>query len=98
MRQLAPGVTAWLQRGAEPEAVRQVLANDLPADLRHPAALLAHRLDALMPPRLPASPAARQVRRPDPLQNRDGCERAFRAPAPGRCRDCPEPDPKAAAA
>jgi hypothetical protein len=26
--------------------------------------------------------------RPMPFQTCDGCERAFRAPAPGRCRDC----------
>ncbi len=93
---LAPGVSAWLERGAAPEAVHRALAADLPADLRHSAALVAYRLKALLPPRLPAAPAARPVRRPDPLQNCDGCERAFRAPEPGRCRDCP-PDPGKAA-
>ncbi|WP_371617335.1 helix-turn-helix domain-containing protein [Streptomyces sp. NBC_00454] len=87
--QLAPEVARWLDRGAEPEAVRHVLASDLPGDLRHPARLIAHRLKALIPPRLPAAAPVRLVRPPDPLQNCDGCDRAFRAPTPGRCRDCP---------
>ncbi|WP_405679023.1 MULTISPECIES: helix-turn-helix domain-containing protein [unclassified Streptomyces] len=89
VKQLAPGVTAWLDRGAEPDAVRHALAGDLPGDLRSAAALIAHRLKAWIPPPLPALPAAVPVRRPDPLQNCDGCDRAFRAPEPGRCRDCP---------
>lgn len=97
VKRLAPGVMAWLERGADPEAVRQVLAGDLPVPLRHPAGLIAHRLQASLPPHLPVAPAPRPVRRPDPLQNCDGCERAFRAPEPGRCRDCP-PGPTAAAA
>ncbi|UUU41501.1 helix-turn-helix domain-containing protein [Streptomyces sp. NBC_00162] len=97
VKRLAPGVAAWLERGADPEAVRQVLAGDLPVPLRHPAGLIAHRLQASLPPHLPPAPVARPVRRPDPLQNCDGCERAFRAPEPGRCRDCP-PDETAVAA
>ncbi|MGR4884618.1 helix-turn-helix domain-containing protein [Streptomyces sp. LARHCF249] len=97
VRKLAPGVSAWLERGASPEAVRHVLAADLPADLRHSAALIAYRLRTQLPPHLPAARAARPARRPDPLQNCDGCERAFRAPEPGRCRDCP-PDAETAAA
>ncbi|MES4904539.1 MULTISPECIES: hypothetical protein [unclassified Streptomyces] len=87
VRRLAPGVAAWLERGAAPDAVRRTLATDLPPDLRHPAALLAHRLTALLPPPLPA-PQPRS--RPVPLQNCDGCDRAFRAPRPGFCRDCRE--------
>ncbi|MFD3721224.1 hypothetical protein [Streptomyces sp. NPDC058674] len=86
---LAAVVSAWLGRGAEPEALRQVLAADLPADLRHPAGLIAYRLREQLPPHLPPPAAAPPVRRPDPWQNCDGCERAFRAPVPGRCRDCP---------
>ncbi|MFE3555640.1 helix-turn-helix domain-containing protein [Streptomyces sp. NPDC059193] len=89
---LAPGVSAWLERGAAPEAVRRALAADLPVDLRHAAGLIAYRLKAQLPPRLPAAPAtpaAPPVRRPDPLQNCDGCDRAFRAPVPGRCGECP---------
>ncbi|MGK5448709.1 helix-turn-helix domain-containing protein, partial [Streptomyces radiopugnans] len=89
---LAPAVTAWLERGAAPDAVRRTLAAGLPAEpLRHPAALPAHRLTALLPPHLPAAPPpASRPPRPDPLQNCDGCDRAFRAPAPGLCRDCRE--------
>ncbi|MDG9704414.1 helix-turn-helix domain-containing protein [Streptomyces sp. DH37] len=89
---LAPAVAAWLERGAAPDAVRRTLAAGLPAEpLRHPAALLAHRLTALLPPHLPAVPqAAPRPPRPDPLRNCDGCDRAFRAPAPGLCRDCRE--------
>ncbi|MGW0750014.1 helix-turn-helix domain-containing protein [Streptomyces sp. NPDC002587] len=89
VRRLAPGASAWLERGADPEAVGQALAANLPEPLRSPAAVLAYRLTALLPPRLPALPPALSVRRPDPLQNCDGCDRAFRAPEPGRCRDCP---------
>ncbi|MFI7307859.1 helix-turn-helix domain-containing protein [Streptomyces hygroscopicus] len=90
VRRLAPAVTTWLERGAAPEAVRRALSAGLPPDLRHPAALLAHRLTALLPPPLPA---AQLAPRPAvvPLQNCDGCDRAFRAPKPGRCRDCREP-------
>ncbi|MEU5270827.1 helix-turn-helix domain-containing protein [Streptomyces hygroscopicus] len=90
VRRLAPAVTTWLERGAAPEAVRHALSAGLPPDLRHPAALLAHRLTALLPPPLPA---AQLAPRPAvvPLQNCDGCDRAFRAPKPGRCRDCREP-------
>ncbi|MGW2287807.1 helix-turn-helix domain-containing protein [Streptomyces phaeochromogenes] len=89
VRRLAPAVTAWLDRGAAPEAVRRTLTASLPEDpLRHPAGLLAHRLAELLPPPLPAAPTARAAVRPLPLQNCDGCDRAFRAWAPGRCRDC----------
>ncbi|MDQ0992878.1 helix-turn-helix domain-containing protein [Streptomyces sp. V3I7] len=86
---LAPGVAAWLERDVSATAVRQALTADLPPEgPRRPAALLAHRLRAQLPPpppfRAPAtSPAVRQ-----PLQTCDGCDRAFRAPVPGRCRDC----------
>ncbi|MEV6563209.1 helix-turn-helix domain-containing protein [Streptomyces kronopolitis] len=87
---LAPGVGVWLARGASPDAVRHALVSDLPAALHHPAALLAHRLSERRPPPLPAVAArsAPAADLPDPLQTCDGCERAFRAPGPGRCRDC----------
>ncbi|MGW8970356.1 helix-turn-helix domain-containing protein [Streptomyces platensis] len=92
IHRLTPPLAAWLERGATPEAVRRALATGLPDTLRHPAALLAHRLTELLPPPLPAaSPAARPRARPAPLQTCDGCERAFRAPGPGRCRDCRDP-------
>ncbi|MFG2497427.1 helix-turn-helix domain-containing protein [Streptomyces sp. NPDC048441] len=87
IRRLAPAVAAWLERDIAPEAVRRTLTADLPAEPIHrPAALLAHRLTALLPPPLPAAPPAGH--RPDPLQNCDHCDRAFRAPEPGRCRAC----------
>ncbi|MGW2043807.1 helix-turn-helix domain-containing protein [Streptomyces sp. NPDC001858] len=90
---LAPGVAAWLEREVTPTDVRDALTADLTADLpdaplRRPAALLAHRLAAQLPPlppyRAPATP-------PDPrhpLRNCNGCDRAFRSPTPGLCRDC----------
>ncbi|MFJ9248016.1 helix-turn-helix domain-containing protein [Streptomyces sp. NPDC101776] len=94
---LAPGVAAWLERDIGPTAVRHALTADLPPEgVRRPAALLAHRLAAQLPPpppfRAPAPPPA--VRQP--LQNCDGCERAFRAPAPGLCHDCRTDLPEAA--
>ncbi|MEV0735976.1 helix-turn-helix domain-containing protein [Streptomyces sp. NPDC050549] len=94
---LAPGVAAWLERDISPTAVRHALITDLPPDpLRRPAALLGHRLAAQLPPpppfRAPAPPPA--VRHP--LQNCDGCDHAFRAPEPGRCRDCRTDLPMAA--
>ncbi|MFB6828031.1 helix-turn-helix domain-containing protein [Streptomyces hydrogenans] len=86
VRRLAPGVTAWLERGAQPDAVRRTLCADLPHDLAYPAGLLADRLAALMPPPLPAAPATPAAA--GPLQNCDDCDRAYRAPEPGRCRGC----------
>ncbi|MFF1453173.1 helix-turn-helix domain-containing protein [Streptomyces sp. NPDC058274] len=85
---LAPGVAAWLERDVSPVAVRQALTADLPPEgLRRPAALLAHRLTAQLPPPPPFRAAAPPAIR-HPLQTCDGCDRAFRAPEPGRCRDC----------
>ncbi|WP_367044309.1 helix-turn-helix domain-containing protein [Streptomyces sp. Je 1-332] len=91
---LAPGVATWLEREVAPTSVVHALTHDLPPEgPRRPAALLAHRLTALLPPPPPFhGPApARQ-----PLQNCDACDRAFRAPEPGRCRDC-RPDSMEAA-
>ncbi|MFD9226026.1 helix-turn-helix domain-containing protein [Streptomyces sp. NPDC060064] len=86
VRRLAPAVSAWLERGIEPGAVRRTLTAALPADpIHHPAALLAHRLTAMLPPPLPAVAV---TPRPDPLQNCDRCDRAFRAPEPGCCPGC----------
>ncbi|MEV0121001.1 helix-turn-helix domain-containing protein [Streptomyces sp. NPDC050703] len=83
---LAAGVGAWLERDVTPEAVRHALTHDLPpTDLRRPAALLAHRLTALLPP-APAYDAPSPP--PPPLHTCEDCDRAFRAPEPGRCRDC----------
>ncbi|GGQ47950.1 DNA-binding protein [Streptomyces althioticus] len=87
---LAPGIIAWLEREVTPTTVRHALTADLPADaLRRPAALLAHRLTAQLPPpppyRAPAAPPpVRHALRPC-----DGCDRAFRAPqTETHCRDC----------
>lgn len=88
VRRLAPAVAAWLERDARPDAVHAVLTADLPGRLRHPAALLAHRLAALVPPPLPDLRTREGAGRPDPLQNCDACDHAFRSPGPGRCRDC----------
>ncbi|WP_141205972.1 helix-turn-helix domain-containing protein [Streptomyces griseorubiginosus] len=87
---LAPGVAAWLERDLGPAAVSRALAENLPLEpLVRPAAFLAHRLTAQLPPlppqRPPASPAPESRH---PFQTCDGCDRPFRAPAPGRCRDC----------
>ncbi|MFE2942542.1 helix-turn-helix domain-containing protein [Streptomyces sp. NPDC059255] len=98
VRRLAPGVAAWLERGAAPDAVRRTLTADLPSDLRHPAGLLAYRLTELLPPPLPATPTAAAVPRPDPLQNCDTCDRAYRAPEPGDCPGCLAADPASRAA
>ncbi|MEV5527984.1 helix-turn-helix domain-containing protein [Streptomyces prunicolor] len=89
---LAPGVAAWLERDVAPTAVRHTLTTDLPPDgLRRPAALLAHRLTAQLPSpppfRAPVPPPT--VRHP--LQNCEGCDRAFRSPTPGHCHDCRTP-------
>ncbi|MEU6862733.1 helix-turn-helix domain-containing protein [Streptomyces sp. NPDC046876] len=93
VERLVPGVVEWLERGAAREAVRRALTADVPSDLRNPAGLVAYRLRASIPPVLPVlewgpigppPPDRPRV----PFQTCDGCERAFRAPTPGRCRDC----------
>jgi hypothetical protein len=84
---LTPAVSAWLERGVEPAAVQRTLTALLPqVPIHRPAALLAHRLTALLPPPLPAVPDAPPA--PPPLQNCDNCDHAFRSPHPGRCRPC----------
>ncbi|WOT40286.1 helix-turn-helix domain-containing protein [Streptomyces coeruleorubidus] len=86
---LAPGVAAWLERDVSPTAVRHALTTDLPPEALHrPAALLAHRLTAQLPPPPPFRASASAPIARHPLQTCDGCDRAFRAPAPGHCRDC----------
>jgi hypothetical protein len=86
---LAPGVAAWLERDLTPTAVRHALAHDLPPeDLRRPAAILAHRLAAQLPPLPPYRTSEPPPSARHPLRNCDSCDRAFRAPEPGRCRDC----------
>ncbi|TVZ97882.1 helix-turn-helix domain-containing protein [Streptomyces sp. BK340] len=95
---LGPSVTEWLDRGVPPTVVVRTLTTGLPQDpIKHPAAFLAHRLTTRLPPHLPdAPPPSVTPPRPDPLQTCDGCDRAFRAPRPGRCRDCRAPSEQAA--
>ncbi|KOX23756.1 MULTISPECIES: DNA-binding protein [unclassified Streptomyces] len=84
---LAPGVAAWLERDLTPEAVRRVLTCALPLEpLRRPAALLAHRLSAQLPP--PPLGTADPAPPRHPLQNCDTCDLAFRGPEPGTCEGC----------
>src|SRR5690606_26183697 len=89
---LAPGAAAWPERDLTATAVRHALPAGLPHEpLARPAALLAHRLTAQLPPPPPVKPPAATAPGPrPPLQTCDGCDRAFRAPTPGRCRDCRE--------
>ncbi|ALV50692.1 hypothetical protein ACWDMR_19410 [Streptomyces althioticus] len=85
---LAPAVTAWLAAGVTPAQITRTLTTGLPDRfLTRPAGLLAFRLRETP---LPAPPPPEPVARPavPPLQTCDGCDRAFRAPAPGHCRDC----------
>ncbi|MFE5615369.1 helix-turn-helix domain-containing protein [Streptomyces sp. NPDC056543] len=87
---LAPGVVAWLERQMPPSAVRHALTSGLPPDRLHrPAALLAHRLTAQLPPLPPFRAADSPPPVIHPLQNCDACDRAFRAPEPGTCGGCP---------
>ncbi|MCM3263503.1 MULTISPECIES: helix-turn-helix domain-containing protein [Streptomyces] len=96
VERLVPAVTAWFDSGATTAVIQQALTGGLPVDLRNPAKLIAYRLAELLPMPLPARPAppsdgavpGQVPRRPDPFQTCDGCERAFRAPHPGMCRDC----------
>ncbi|MFF2960592.1 helix-turn-helix domain-containing protein [Streptomyces sp. NPDC057963] len=81
---LAPAAATWFERGTTPTALRHALTHDLPQPLKHPAKLLRHRLTALLPP--PPTPEQPTVL----LQNCDRCDRAFRSPTPGNCRDCRE--------
>ncbi|MFD3512709.1 hypothetical protein [Streptomyces sp. NPDC058657] len=85
VERLGPAVASWLERNVAPDAVRQELLKGLPQQPDSPRALIAHRLTVNMPGALPPAPV---VVRPDPMQDCDGCGRVFRAPQPGRCRDC----------
>jgi hypothetical protein len=71
--------------------------HDLPPEgLRRPAALLAHRLTPNCRPRHRSAPRPPPPTVRHPLQNCDGCDRAFRSPTPGRCHDCRTDLPEAA--
>ncbi|MEU2406128.1 hypothetical protein ABZ609_17680 [Streptomyces rubiginosohelvolus] len=96
VRRLVPGVAAWLERAARPDAIRRALTDDPPHPLKHPAKLLAHRLTELLPPAPPGVDALAALDRPrprfavTPFQTCEDCDRAFRSPDPGHCRDCRE--------
>ncbi|MGW2084232.1 helix-turn-helix domain-containing protein [Streptomyces sp. NPDC001880] len=81
---LAPAAATWFERGATPAALRHALTHDLPQPLNRPAKLLRYRLAALLPP--PPTLEHPTVL----LQNCDRCDRAFRSPTPGNCRECRE--------
>ncbi len=92
---LAPTVIDWLERGATPATVHHTLTADLPLLMKHPAGVIAYRLRENLPPHLPPAPAPTPTADPGvvshrkhPFQDCDGCDRVFRAPTPGRCRDC----------
>ncbi|MEC4016252.1 hypothetical protein [Streptomyces sp. H27-D2] len=91
MTELAPAVTAWLDRGVGPHRIAEALAADLPATLtRRPARLIAYRLEH----HLPALPTPAPERPPVvPLRNCGGCDRAFRSEWAERCRDCRSAQP-----
>jgi hypothetical protein len=107
---LTPGVVAWLERDLTPTAVRDALTANLPMEpLYRPAALLAHRLAAQLPPPLPYRPPAPPPPVRHPLRNCEDCDHAYRGPDPGRCPGCasrhtppptsadpPPPDPNTA--
>lgn len=91
--ELAPTVTQWLAAGVGPRQITGTLTTGLPDRLRaRPARILAFRLSE---PPLAVPESAVGVPRtspvnPLPWQTCDGCERAFRAAGPSRCRDCRE--------
>lgn len=90
---LAPHVVTWLERGVSSVAVLRALTERLPDEpLRHPAAFLAHRLTADLPPAVPPpapiSSIMSPTARPAPFQSCEDCDLAFRALSPGRCRGC----------
>ncbi|MEU6272305.1 hypothetical protein ABZ871_07770 [Streptomyces populi] len=88
---LAPAVAQWLAADVAPSQITALLTARLPDRfLTRPARILAFRLRETPLPPPPPRPLAEHVARPvvPPLQTCDGCERAFRAPEPGHCRDC----------
>ncbi|MGW5851134.1 hypothetical protein ACWFQ8_24840 [Streptomyces sp. NPDC055254] len=88
---LAPAVAQWLAAGVAPSQITAVLTAGLPDRfLTRPAGILAFRLRETPLPAPPPPPAPQITGRPAalPFQTCDGCERAFRAPEPGHCREC----------
>ncbi|WP_445526540.1 hypothetical protein [Streptomyces cyslabdanicus] len=88
---LAPAVAEWLAAGVGPREITELLTVRLPDRFRaRPASVLAFRLRETPLPAPSPAPIQPSAERPvvPPFQTCDGCERAFRAPAPGHCRDC----------
>ncbi|MEF9905356.1 hypothetical protein [Streptomyces sp. P9-A2] len=88
---LAPAVGQWLAAGVAPSRITAHLTARLPDHLlTRPAGILAFRLRETPLPAPPPAPLPSFAERPAllPFQTCDGCERAFRAPEPGHCRDC----------
>ncbi|MBT2385786.1 helix-turn-helix domain-containing protein [Streptomyces sp. ISL-11] len=95
VHRLAPGVRAWLDRGVTAGQIARTLSGQLPLGaIAWPARLLGYRLTTWLPPVLPARPdeppslPVARADQPLPFQTCDGCDRAFRAAGPGKCRDC----------
>ncbi|MET8826498.1 hypothetical protein ABZX40_28225 [Streptomyces sp. NPDC004610] len=89
---LVPGVCQWLAAGVTPHQITATLTDRLPDHfLGRPAGILAFRLRETPMPAPPPAPPLSERPPVVPLQTCDGCERAFRAPVAGRCRDCREP-------
>ncbi|MFF3328869.1 hypothetical protein ACFYWX_04795 [Streptomyces sp. NPDC002888] len=88
---LAPAVSQWLAAGVGAPEITELLTTGLPDRLLvRPAGILAFRLRETPLPAPPPLPLPQITDRPSvqPFQTCDGCDRAFRAPHPGRCRDC----------
>ncbi|MFC9888535.1 hypothetical protein ACFW3A_11670 [Streptomyces pilosus] len=88
---LAPAVADWLAAGVAPSRITAMLTAGLPDRfLARPAGILAFRLRERPLPVPPPVPLLPTPGRPavTPFQTCDSCERAFRAPEPGHCRDC----------
>ncbi len=88
---LAPAVAQWLAVGVAPSQITALLTARLPDQfLTRPAGILAFRLRETPLPAPPPLTAPQITERPAvlPFQTCDGCERAFRAPEPGHCREC----------
>ncbi|MCX5397534.1 hypothetical protein [Streptomyces sp. NBC_00102] len=93
VEKLAPALVVWLERGVRRDAVSRALLEDLPPIVKYPAKFVGCRLADRLPPPLPTGAGRREApREPAPgvalLQNCEGCDRAFRSPAPGRCDRC----------
>lgn len=91
VEELVPGVAAWLERDARPDAIRHALTTELPQPPKYPAKIVRHRLTVLLPPPLPGAHdlvPPRRATAATPFQTCEGCERAFRSHHPGHCRDC----------